>query len=281
VPINLRHLPFTRHSPHKLFDRASVVEGEVVADMRHGIDPRIEKENSMPALIVRALLLTGALCLSVPEAAAQAYRCGNVYQDSPCSNGPLAKPVMGSGQRSAASNPSGTSRGVIAGESVCDQRGADSLKIVWARESGVTKEKAMAEAADANARKLVTDVYRVRGAALDVRARIEAECKAELEERAKMLALHEAMTKAGVTPGGSAPASNPREGELAEKRATAEQLAADQQSEARAVKAKCDRFESQLATNRSRQRVGGGTGTMESMRREQMELERQSRAAGC
>ena len=182
-------------------------------------------------LIVQATLLTGALLFSPSsDVSAQAYRCGNVYQDHPCAGGQSAKPVMGSSSRSATSSGA---RGVIAGDGVCAQRGGEAIKIVWARESGVTQEKAIANASDAAQRKLIADVYRVRGGALDVKERIEAECKAELEERAKLLALHEAMVKAGVTAtSGQTNPSSPADAALAEKRVIGERLAPDQRAEA-------------------------------------------------
>jgi hypothetical protein len=235
----------------------------------------------MKTWIERAMLLVGVLLLPLPEVMAQAYRCGNVYQDQPCGGSQFSKPVMGASQRPAASNTSGASSAVLAGAAECEKRGADSIKIVWAREGGVTKENALAGAPDPAAKKLITDVYRVRGAAPDVRARIEAECRAEMEERARLLALHAAIAKTGIPPGDQPHPGNSRETELAEKKAMSERLAGEQQAEARTVKARCDNFESQLESNRARQRAGGGTGSMETLRRQQMDLERQSRAAGC
>jgi hypothetical protein len=236
----------------------------------------------MKALIAGVAVITGvaAFVLSTSEVEAQAYRCGNVYQDRPCDGNLSAKPVSGASQSSRSTSSAGSVRTTNA---ICAQRGADSLKIVWAREGGVTEEKAVADESGSGQRKLIADVYRVRGAAPEVRARIEAECKAEMEERAKAIALHDSMVRAGVLPAGPISPAGPSEAEIAAQRMAAARQAedAERRAEARELKRRCERLNRELASNRSEQRGGGRTEEMERLNRTRSATERESRDAGC
>ncbi len=234
----------------------------------------------MKALIAGAAVITGLVAsfLPISDATAQAYRCGRVYQDHPCDGNLSAKSVSGSSHRSGSTNSNGAPI-----HPICQQRGEDSLKIIWAREAGATREKVMADESNAANSKLVADVYRVRGSAQDVRARIEVECKAEMDERAKALAIHEAMVKAGVAGSGSAAPSGPSAAEVAAQRATAAQQTedAERRADARETARRCDRIRQELNFNRTEQRSGGRTKDMERLNRTQSTLEREMRDGGC
>ncbi len=229
---------------------------------------------------VAVITVVAALVLSTSGVEAQAYRCGNVYQDRPCDGNLSAKPVSGASQSSRSTSSAGSVRTANA---VCAQRGADSLKIVWAREGGVTEEKAVADGSGSGQRKLIADVYRVRGGAPEVQARIEAECKVEMEERAKAIALHDSMVRAGVLSPGSAAPAGPSEAEIAAQRTAAVRQAEDAQrrADAQELKRKCERLNRDLASNRSEQRHGGGAGDMDRLNRTRLATERESRDAGC
>ncbi len=87
----------------------------------------------MKALIAGAAVITGLVAsfLPISDATAQAYRCGRVYQDHPCDGNLSAKSVSGSSHRSGSTNSNGAPI-----HPICQQRGEDSLKIIWAREAG-------------------------------------------------------------------------------------------------------------------------------------------------
>ncbi|MFM9887191.1 MAG: hypothetical protein ACKVQT_29540 [Burkholderiales bacterium] len=233
----------------------------------------------MKALIAGVAVITGlaAFVLPTSEAGAQAYRCGSVYQDRPCDGNLSAKPVGGSSRSPTATNSPGATN------AICAQRSADSQKIVWAREGGTTQESALAVESNSANRKLIADVYRVRGAVPDVRARIEAECKVEMEERAKALALHDSMVRAGVLPGGPVAPAGPSEAENAAHRAAAVRQAEDTQrrADAQELKRRCERLNRDLASNRSDQRGGGRGAEMDRLNRTRLSLERETTDAGC
>lgn len=236
----------------------------------------------MNALSVRVSLLTAAVtCLfSIPAIPGQLFRCGNAYQDHPCEGNQIAQPVKGVGQtkRSASSsaNPERT-------HPECAQRGEDALKIVWAREAGVTEETASASETNPKRQQLITGVYRVRGSSPEVRARIEAECKTEMEERARVLALQGAMVKAGVAPAVQTAPGAPGAMPSADRNASEEKDAESthQRREANTKKEKCDRLSSSLQANRNQQRQGGGAAEMDKLNRQRWDLERDFRQVGC
>ncbi|MSQ58408.1 MAG: hypothetical protein EXR36_01815 [Betaproteobacteria bacterium] len=120
---------------------------------------------------------------------------------------------------------------------------------------------------------MIADVYRVRGSAPEVRARIEAECKTELEEKAKLIALHEAMLKAGVVPAAQAAPANTSEARPAQQSASS-QNAWQSAQQSREKKEMCDRLSRNLQSNRNRQRQGGGAEAMDKLNQERRDLER-------
>ncbi len=237
----------------------------------------------MNALCVRVRLLTTAvICFfAIPAIPGQLFRCGNAYQDHPCEGNQTAKPVKGVGQTKRPANSSANAERT---DPECAQRAEDSLKIVWAREAGVTEQTAIASETSSKRKQLITDVYRVRGSAPEVRARIEAECKIEMEERARVLALHEAMVKAGVAPTVQVAPHVPGASEKTMERIASEQKdteSTEQRKEAEVKKERCERLSSSLRTTRDQQRQGGGAAEMDTLNRQRRDLERDFRQAGC
>jgi hypothetical protein len=231
----------------------------------------------------RLLLAAAVICSLLPLAGkAEMYRCGNEYQDHPCEGSQTGKPVKGVGK----TRNSPTSEGVpAASDPVCSQRAADAQTIVWAREAGVTEEQAMAKETDKARKQLVASVYRVRGSAPQVRARIEAECKTEMEEHAKALALHAAMVNAGVTPPGGTPQVNVSAAPSPQPSAAIEQpignINARATSEARAKKERCDRLAADMESTRAMQRQGGTSTVMDSHNLRLRNTQREYRRLEC
>jgi hypothetical protein len=230
--------------------------------------------------VPRLALVASALLLQISSASAEMFRCGNVYQDHPCEDAKAGKKLqgVGTGGKPAPSPASGQ-----AANPICVQRGADSLKIVWGREAGLTEDKATAAESHPDRKQLVADVYRVRGTAPEVRTRIEAECMAEMEERAKVLALHKAMVKAGVAPAMQSRGVAPTAEQSAEREAAEEKARATERSLAASEKKKesCDRLSSKLESNRQQQRSGGTGAEMNNLNRERSELEAEFRKRTC
>ena len=214
-----------------------------------------------------------------PNASAQMYRCGNVYQDRPCDGAQAGKPVPGGAPSVRAANTSAAPSTGAAAYPECTQRGADSQKIVWARENGETEEKMSAAESSPARKKLVADVYRVRGAAPQVRTRIEAECQVEMAEKAKALALHESMVRAGVLPGQNAAPATPS---AADKEAEAARQAQSVAQNAIAEKKqKCDRLLASRESILDLQRRGGSASSVDSLNRQRATVDRDIQDLGC
>ena len=201
------------------------------------------------------------LVLASESNAQTLYRCGNKYQDRPCDAGQAGKAISNSTGAPAA--PAGGA------DADCARIGQDSNKVVWGWEGGATsagqiddvnRNTGLSESQKQAARKLVSDVYRQRGTANQVRARIESECMAEKEERARQKAIAEALIKSGARSdlppaAGTAPAAAP---------VVQGQSGAD--AEAATRKRRCAELNSQLESIRTQQRSGGSAQAMDRLR---------------
>lgn len=128
-----------------------------------------------------SILLASLLGLSISSiASAQGlYRCGNTYQDSPCSNG-TGKKISGASN----ADPTGNKPKVLINarpvpDPACIVRGQDAQKIVWAREGGLIEEQMLAKAKSPAEKRLVTEVYSFRGTGSEVKSAIETACMEE------------------------------------------------------------------------------------------------------
>lgn len=201
------------------------------------------------ALVVITACASGA-------SAQRMYRCGSSYQDRPCETGVADKVFRSGGAEAASAN---TLKGVA--DPDCIKRGADAQQIVWARESGKTAEDLGRQAQNDQQRRLIAEVYAVRGTAPQVRDAVQAKCQQDKERTAL---------------GASGPAfeSGP--------------VATDTVRETRPANAvptssynPCDGFKAQRESIRSQERLGGSAQVMESLRQRRDSLEKAARAQGC
>jgi hypothetical protein len=236
----------------------------------------------MSKLIKNTAIFVVTLICFLPTAqslAQKMYRCGNVYQDHPCEGGKQGKEITAGASNRRVANTAPTASSTSASRPQCVERGEASLKIVWSREAGIMQERMLSTETSPDRRKLIADVYRVRGTAPQVRARIEAECEAEMDEKAKLLALHQAMVRAGAT---SAAEPAPAGPTAAEKSAAAEQQARDnKQREASAKKARCDELTADADSLLSQQRSGGSASYMDSLRQHRDRVNDEIRKLHC
>lgn len=211
------------------------------------------------------------------QASAQLYRCGSAYQDRPCDSGQSQTVGARGGERGNAATPSAAAARAN-NHPACTQRGNDAQKIVWEREAGSTLEKQLESESNPERRKLINSVYNTRGNVATIRARIEADCMSELEEKTKALALYQSMVKAGAIPAAqSSPAPNP-----AEQKAAAERQAQLQAQEAAQAKQKrCSGINSSIELIRAEQRSGASAARMNTLNEQLRQSQRQWQDEAC
>lgn len=211
--------------------------------------------------------IMAAIVLCAPAHAQTMYRCGKTYQDRPCDNGQQGK-VIGSTEA-----PRATSKSVV--DASCAKRGEDAQKVVWSREAGALQDKLMAEARSGEQRKLIADVYAMRGTSSTVRAAIETDCALEKERSAQAAAM-----MGGVLAG---PANDARRtgGDVSAEPDRNAAGAARAERAAAERKRVCDGFNARLAAYRDGQRAGGSISTMERLKSQRRDTESEMTRAGC
>lgn len=217
------------------------------------------------------VLLAGVT--SPPAQAQKMYRCGNVYQDQPCSGGQQGRVVSSTGT----SQPAAASSAV---DSYCAQRGENAQKIMWAKEAGRTEEMQLSAASNSEERRLIGEVYRKRGSSVQVRVAIEADCMAERQRAEQAAALVEAAARLqGLNAPAPAPAPAAREDADADAAARQQKKMADRAATEK--KARCDRIAAQMELIRRLQRAGGSVETMNGLRQRNSDADKEWSDAGC
>lgn len=216
------------------------------------------------------LAVSACIAFSAPLQAQTMYRCGSAYQDRPCENGQQGKIIGVNRAPDTADKP--------ALDLSCTRRGEEAKKIIWSREGGASAEKLMAETNSSERRKLIADVYAIRANSSEVRAAIENDCMAEKTR----------MRHGGFMPEDEAPAPSRVTSSAAERKfsASAEtEKRVDQAAAADAAatrkRAQCDYLKSQLSNNRSNQRAGGASSTMNSLNQQRSDIEAELKSAQC
>lgn len=223
-----------------------------------------------PWLGLAALFLMAGMTASAH--AQKMYRCGNTYQDRPCTGEQPGKVIGSTGTPQPAAAP--------ATDAYCARRGASAQKIMWAKEAGRTEEMQLSAASGAEERKLIADVYRKRGSSVEVRAAIEADCTAERQRAAQAAALMEAAAKlqGQDRPAAAAP---PAPAADANSNAAAKRQQEVVAREAAGKKVRCDSIAARLESIRNSQRTGGSAATMDNLRQQQQKTEKEWGNAGC
>lgn len=224
-----------------------------------------------------------ALFFCASSHAQKTYRCGSIYQDRPCEDAKNSKEVGYLGSTAAASTAQSL-------DQQCKQRGLDSQKIVWARQSGVLAEKLIADLAnkgmDSNKvngeKELITAVYqKQRGSAPEIGAAIEADCV----EAKKQAALAAAMVAAGMklqgqnATGAEAAATSSNASVQASGKAQSETPPATKVATNNT--ALCSSLAARIDMLKSSQRAGGSVSHMENMNRLRVSAESERSRAGC
>lgn len=201
------------------------------------------------------------------------YRCGNTYQDRPCTGEQPGKVIGSSGTPQTA--PAGSSA-----DPYCARRGEKAQKIMWAKEAGRTEEMQLSAATHPEDRKLIGEVYRKRGSSVEVRAAIEADCMDERQRAAQAAALIDAAAKLQGQNAAASPAAPPATRE-AEPAATEQRQRETAARESAAKKDRCDGIARRLESIRNSQRTGGTVATMDRLRQQKLDADREWSEAGC
>lgn len=196
------------------------------------------------------------------------YRCGTVFQDKPCDNGQQGK-VIGTNRTSNSSQSSAKP----ALDLSCARRGEEAKKIIWSREGGASAEKLMAEASSGEQRRLIANVYAIRGNSADVRSAIENECMAEKTRERQGGYLDNEY-------GGSQTRNDEKKASSPSSQEKNPAIIADENA-IRNKRALCENLNSQIKSIRDQQRAGGDSRTMDGLNRQKYDLESALRSSDC
>jgi hypothetical protein len=208
-----------------------------------------------------ATLILGVVPCSA--AAQSLYRCGNTYQDKPCEKGD--QKVVGLNRAAAANEKPAL-------DLSCARLGEQAKKIIWMREGGALKEKLLSEASSEEQRKLIVDVYSIRGNSADVRGAIENDCMAQ-KANDRLL---------GKLATDSSSASTPKKSGAAEQKAEVGKSAAgNQDANDKQKKQLCSLLRNQISSARDAQRTGASPDQQDAINQQKRDLESQLKTNGC
>lgn len=230
-------------------------------------------------------IIAGILLLSTQAAfAADMYRCGNSFQDTPCANSNNSKVIKGATKTTGSPVQNGD-LSPIKIDADCKQRGEAAKKIMWLREVGKTREQQLESAQDSHTQTLIRDVYNHRGSSIEVRNVIEQECMQQKEQDLladKLMIEAMRLKRNGNIPVESA-ANSKAQLKSSSEPATAETKVSgtephttrdDKKSTCTALKAKAEQFA-------SLRRKGGSASYMNDLKQEQEAIENSIRSSGC
>ena len=232
----------------------------------------------MPKTWIALAALLGCALLPLHAGAQKTYRCGNTFQDRPCS---AAQASQAAGDATTASAPAAS-----ATDAECKQRGADAQKMAWARESGQTREQQLEKVDSGHAsasrkayeRTLIAQVYEQHGSSAAVRAAIEADCVAEKQKAAETAAAAKALGLQPPPTQTAIPSAAPAESSAREQQPVQRTSSA---REAQRRQDLCESLNLQLDDVRNRQRAGGTAANMENLGRQRRSIEDKLSANHC
>jgi hypothetical protein len=209
------------------------------------------------------------------------YRCGNVFQDTPCDGGAAPKAAARPAPSAAADAPaaapvaaSKAATGVSPFAGVCARQGKSALDIVWKREAGALREAQRAKSPENG--KLIDAVYDRRGSAQEISAQIEAECITEKQRAADAAAALAALQQAA---GADAPATAPKPATALKEPSNGE--SAPKTAATADNKAQCANLRQQLTAVQDRGRQGGNVADMERINTDRRKIDQQISNAKC
>lgn len=211
------------------------------------------------------------------------YRCGNSFQDTPCTSGNASGVVRPSTVVSSNSEAtSGASQKPSAFAVVCGRWGKSAMDVAWKREAGALRESQLSKpSGDLNSKDYATvvdSVYAKRGAAPTIRVAIEAECVAQKQQEADEAAALAALSrKRGATD--KTLVSDASQDEAQMKSTSREDSAKTQRTAGK--KALCADLNEQLTDVKNSARRGVKIGEMEKLNNDTRDIERKISNSKC
>ncbi|MES2041521.1 MAG: hypothetical protein V4495_27205 [Pseudomonadota bacterium] len=211
--------------------------------------------------LLQALLMTSVLPGHVQ--AQNLYRCGSTYQDKPCDAGQPSQLIK--------KNPSPSTSDKPPLDGNCIRRGEEAKKVIWFKEGGAFQDKLQAEAKTAEQRKIIADVYAMKGNANDIRMKIESDCMAEKDSERKFgtranddeVSRHQAAERKAVN--GETPKDNSK----------------PDVTEAARKQKQCEDVRKQINALRNTQKAGGSAQEMEIQANNKRDIETSLKELGC
>lgn len=230
-------------------------------------------------------LLTGTLLFCTQATfAADMYRCGNSFQDTPCANSNNSKVIKGAAKTTSSTAQNGD-LSPIKIDADCKQRGDAAKKIMWLREVGKTRDQQLESAQDGYTQILIKDVYNHRGSSVEVRNAIEQECMQQKEQDMladKLIIEGMRLKRKGNVPvesvaNSKSPIKPPSDSSMAENKVSGSEPRTSRDDK----KTTCDELKSKAEELALLRRKGGSASYMNDLKQQQEAVETNTRASGC
>lgn len=202
---------------------------------------------------------------------ADLYRCGNTFQDTPCTGAIKSKVTANTNHSPKLNN---------ANETVdidCSQKGEIAKKIMWMREIGKTAQDQTSTATDSLTKEIIAQVYQLKGSSPQVKAMIERECMLQKEKDllfAKMMVDAQRLRN-GTSSANPATVNNQQQNPIENK--SKPQTSKEDLN----IKAACNSYPSQLEAIAAKRKKGGSVGYMEELKHSQLKVETEAKLLGC
>ena len=208
------------------------------------------------ACITKSLTLVSFALFLAPSYAQTMYRCGKVFQDKPCDAGTPGKIV---GSTSVAPT---SSQGSPVGDPLCAERANKAKHIVWARETGRTKDDQLSATKNEDERRLVEEVYLIRGRADETAAAIAAKCIRDKEQALLADRIAAQLTKPQAA-------------------TTEVHLPSEAQAKLEEKNQRCQSIEEELRHIQLQEHAGGSASRLDDLRARKRKVENNRQKEGC
>lgn len=202
--------------------------------------------------------------------AADLYRCGNTFQDTPCAGAIKSKVI-------SMPNTNNTSQIAKTVDKDCLQQGESAKKIMWMREVGKTAEDQISTATESATKNLIPQVYKLHGSSIEVKAMIEHECMQQKERdllATKMMV--EVKRLRNGTSNANADKINAQPNQINEninKPLNNNKIARNTEV--------CNSYQSELDAINAQRKNGGSVIYMEKLKLRRIEIEADIKSTGC